>query len=371
MQFKFQIGTKILFGRNCIKENKAEFPKYGKRALIVTGKSSGKASGALDVCMDVLKEQGIDYLVYDRVGNNPSLENVKDGGRTASSFNAEFIIGIGGGSPLDAAKAIAVLAVNDIEPLELYKNVFAEKPLPVLAIPTTAGTGSEVTPYSILTRIDMQTKMSFGNEDTFPKIAFIDAQYTESLPYQVAVDTAVDAMSHAVEGYLSKRSTPVSDIFAVEAVDMFGKCIQSLLENNIDYDTREKLLYMSTLGGMVIAHTGTTIVHGMGYSLTYFKGIPHGRANGLLMKEYFKFNYGLSKYKIDNIMKFLNIKDIDGFGAVMDSLLHTDEKFTEQELKLFASIAMKQRSTSYNIRSVKEEDLVYIMKMSLNGGFQS
>jgi len=340
MQFKFYIGTKVLFGKGCVAENKAEFGKYGKRALVVTGRHSGKASGALDDVIAVMDGLGIEYRIYDRVENNPSLDNVKEGGDVARDFKADFIVGIGGGSPLDAAKAVAVLAVNDMDPLELYNNSFKNKPLPLLAIPTTAGTGSEVTPYSILTRKDKQTKMSFSSEDIFPKVAFLDARYTESMSYSVTVNTAVDALSHAVEGFLSRRSKAVSDILAVESIRLFGECSRSLLENSIDFETREKLLYMSTLAGMVISHTGTTVVHGMGYPLTYFKDIPHGKANGLLMEEYLKFNYGYVKEKIDKVLGLLGLRDIEEFGGVMDKLVGKGLAISEEEIDLYSSIAV-------------------------------
>ncbi|MFZ5985560.1 MAG: iron-containing alcohol dehydrogenase family protein [Bacillota bacterium] len=367
MDFKFNIGTRILFGKNCVKENKAVFNEFGSNAVIVTGKTSGKSSGALDDVVEILKEYKISYLLYDNVENNPSLENVKEGGDIARSYKADFIIGIGGGSPLDASKAVAVLARNEIDPVLLYKNVFDNKPLPVIAIPTTAGTGSEVTPYSILTRNDMKTKMSFGNDDTFPVAAFIDPRYTESLSYETTVNTAVDAFSHAMEGYLSKRSMPVSDIMAVEAIKIFGQCTGNLVNKEIDYDTREKLLYMSMLGGMVISHTGTTIIHGLGYSLTYFKDIPHGKANGLLMREYLKYNYEAVRDKIDNVLRLLNISSIDEFGEIIDKLLPKGVVLNKEEMGLYASLAMKQRSTSYNARTVVESDLVNILKNSLNG----
>lgn len=365
MEFKFQISTKALMGRDCIKKNKEEFQLYGGKAFIVCGRNSAKASGALQDVTDVLDGLGREYMIFDRVENNPSLDNVKEGGDAAREFGAELIIGIGGGSPLDAAKAVAVLAANDMDPLELYKNSFENKPLPIFTIPTTAGTGSEITPYSILTRNDMQTKMSFGNADTFPKEAFLDARYTESMSYKTTADTAVDAFSHALEGYLSKRSTPVSDIFAVKAIEIFGQCIKPLLTKTLDFEIREKLLYTSMLGGMVISHTGTTIAHGMGYSLTYFKDIPHGRANGVLLKEYLRFNYEAAKKKIDKVLSLLKLEDIDSFGRVMEGLLQLEDKFTEEELKTYASLAIKQKSASYNIRSVTEEDLLAILKRSL------
>jgi len=362
MQFGFKIGTKVLFGKGCLIQNKELVAKCGKRALIVTGKNSAKASGALSHVEEILKEYNIDYSIYDRVENNPSLENVAEGGKAAREFKADFIIGIGGGSPLDASKAIAVLAVNDIEPLDLYKNVFENKPLPIVAIPTTAGTGSEVTPYSILTRDDIKTKMSFGNEDTFPKLAFIDATYTESMPYETAVDTAVDALSHAMEGYLSKRSTPVSDVLALEAMKVFSECTNAIIDNNIDFNIREKLLYVSMLGGMVISHTGTTIIHGLGYSLTYFKGIPHGRANGYFMQEYLKFNYEAVGEKINKILELFKVSSIDEFGDIIEKMVKKDLSLSSEEIKNYAALTMKQRSTSYNARQVNEKDMVEILE---------
>ncbi|HOM01882.1 MAG TPA: iron-containing alcohol dehydrogenase family protein [Acetivibrio sp.] len=368
MNFKFKIGTKVLFGRECVKENKGIFKDFGKRALFVTGKNSAKASGALKDVIFVLEEYGIDYEIYDRVLNNPTLENVKEGAEAARKFNADFIIGIGGGSPLDASKAVAVLAKNDIEPVDLYKNVFGNKPLPIIAIPTTAGTGSEITPYSILTRDDMKTKKSFGNEDTFPVVAFIDARYTESMSYETTVDTALDAFTHALEGYLGRRSTPVSDILAVEAIRIFGECLQNLVENKFDYDVREKLLYMSMLGGMVISHTGTTIIHGMGYSLTYFKDIPHGRANGMLVKEYLKYNYEAAKEKIDNVLSLLGVASIEALGEIIDRLIPTKPLLTKEEIELYAGLAMKQNSTLSNARTVVKEDMEEIFKNTFKDG---
>jgi alcohol dehydrogenase class IV len=362
MQFKYNIRTKVFFGRDCIKDNIAIFNKYGSTAFIVTGRCSGERSGALDDVTEAFSKCGIKYMVYDKIDNNPSLENVGEAGAAAREFNAEFIVGIGGGSPLDASKAVAVLAKNDIEPAMLYKNVFDVKPLPIIAISTTAGTGSEVTPYSILTRKDMQTKMSFGNEDTFPELAFVDASYTESMPYETTVNTALDAFTHAMEGYLGRRSTPISDILAVEAMSIFGECIENLIDNKIDYDIREKLIYMSLLGGMVISHTGTTIIHGLGYSLTYFKDIPHGKANGFLIKEYLKYNYDFVREKTDTILKLLNVSSIEEFGEKAVKLLLGSVELLPEEIKLYASLAMKQRSTASNPRTVIEKDLVEILK---------
>jgi alcohol dehydrogenase class IV len=364
MKFKFHIGTKVFFGKDCIRDNSAEFSKLGKKAFIVTGRSSARRSGALDDIMGALGSSGIEYIIFDKIDNNPSLENVCSASREARLAGADFVIGAGGGSPLDAAKAVAVLATNNIEPLVLFGNSFSCKPLPVAAVPTTAGTGSEVTPYSILTRHDLKTKMSFGNEMTFPSAAFLDARYTLSLSPNVEADTAIDALTHAIEGHLGKKSTPATDLMAAEAIRLFGECSSKLLESKLDFNDKEKLLYASMLAGMVISHTGTTIIHGMGYSLTYYKGLSHGRANGLLIKEYLKFNYEQARDKVDNILNLLGYKDISMFGCYLDNLLGMELKLSSKEISDFAALTMLQRSTSNNIRIVQKEDLEAIFRSS-------
>lgn len=362
MQFKFHMPTKAYFGEGCIAQYSSELARYGSKAFIITGGRSARASGALADVSSALKQLSIEYTIFEQVENNPSTHTVKNGGIAARQAGADFIIGIGGGSPLDAAKAIAVLAVNEMEPEELFSNIFKNKPLPVIAVPTTAGTGSEVTPYSVLTRKDLETKGSFGTPETFPVLAFLDPHYTESQSPEVTVNTAVDAFSHCVEGYLGKRRTPTTDALAQEGIQLFGTCLESLRSGRITYGDREKLLYISMLGGMVIAHTGTTIVHGAGYSLTYFKDIPHGKANGYLMSEYLRFNYEYEKDRIDQILKLMNLRTMDEMEEVMAALIGRAPKLEEAEIKKFAQLTMKQRSTATNARPVQVSDIEEILR---------
>lgn len=365
MEFKFTLPTRVLFGKKCIQNNKDELVKFGKRAFIVTGGSSGRVSGALDDIINVLTQNDIEYAVFDKVLNNPTLENVADGSDKAKAFGADFIIGVGGGSPIDASKAIAVLAANTMAPLDLYTNKFKNMPLPIIAVPTTAGTGSEVTQYSILTRKDLETKRSFGNEDTYPMLALMDPAYTLSLNREVTVNTAVDAFSHGLESYLSKRSTPASDIFARQCIKEFSAALPALKTNELDYQAREKLLFCSLLGGMAIAHTGTTIVHAMGYSLTYFRNVPHGKANGLLMKEFLKFNYTTCQAKIDDIISIMNMESIHEFGHTMSSLIQNTLKYTRDELSRYSGLAMEQKSVNNNPVPVTRDDLNQMLINSL------
>jgi alcohol dehydrogenase class IV len=354
--------TRAYFGKGCIAQYSCELAAFGRKALIVTGGHSAMKSGALSDICNALKEINIEYSIFDKVENNPSMDTVKLGGAEAKRIGADLVIGIGGGSPLDASKAVAVLAVNDMEPIDLFTNTFKNKPLPIIAIPTTAGTGSEVTPYSILTRGDRQTKVSFGNADTFPSIAFLDPFYTESQPLEVTVNTAVDALSHNIEGYLGKRRTPPSDILAQEGIELFGRCLESLKSGKISYEDRENLMYASMLGGMVISHTGTTIVHGAGYNFTYFKEIPHGKANGYLMPGFLRFNYDFAKDRVDNIINLIGLDSIDAFDDAMKTLLGTAPRLDEAEISQYAAITITQRSTATNIRPVNASDIAELFR---------
>jgi len=357
MQFKFQMTTKAYFGKDCIAQYGEELSGFGDKAYIVTGGRSAKASGALDDICGTLERLHISYNIFDRVENNPSTDTVKAGGIEAKQSGADFVVGIGGGSPLDAAKAIAVLAANDMEPEQLFTNKFPNKPLPVVAIPTTAGTGSEVTPYSVLTRSGLNTKKSFGTQETFPAVAFLDPRYTESQPLNVTINTAIDALSHNMEGYLGKRSTPVSDLLAQEGIRLFGACIDCLRGGSFSPEDRENLLYMSMLGGMVITHTGTTFVHAAGYNYTCFRDVPHGQANGWLLAEYLRFNYDYAKDRIKNVLRLMGMESIDAFDEVIASLIGRAPELTEEEISRYAAMTMTQRSTAANIRPVQASDL--------------
>ena len=348
MKFKFGIPTKIYFERHCVENNREIITGIGKKAIIVTGKHSAKACGALDDVTNVLDKAGVEYIIFNEIENNPSVETVEKAGKIAVEKKIDFVIGIGGGSPLDSSKAIAVLGANtDMDVYDLFSNKFT-KALPIVCIPTTAGTGSEATPYSVLLRKDLQTKVSFGNENTYPAYAFVDAKYTNSLSKDFTISTAVDAFTHAFEGYLANRSSVISDCFALEAIKAFGKTMRKLSQFEIDENDRENLMLVSLLGGVIISQTGVTIAHGMGYCYTYFKGIPHGKANGLIMKEYIKLNYDSAKDKIDTAMKTLGCSGIEEFTSILHEMLGDSPHLTEEEVEQYTKLTLIQKGSMLN-----------------------
>lgn len=365
MQFGFFMPTKVLFGNDCIQQNATEFSVWGRRALVVTGRNSARISGALADVGAALDGQGIAWKLFDQIGENPTFAMVEAGGEAGKDFSPDMIVAIGGGSPLDAAKAIAVLSVNEIAASQLYDGNFLNPPLPIIAIPITAGTGSEVTQYSILTDAARQTKRSFAQPGLFAKVAFLDARYTQTLSPEVTLDTAVDALSHCIEGYLSRRANPLSDALALEAIRRFGSVRTALTCGQYDLDIREALLYISMLGGMVIAQAGTTVVHALGYSLTYFHSVPHGRANGLLMGEFLRFNQGVAAEKTELLLTAMNMKSVDEFECWLDELFPVKTCLTEQELEEFADLAEKTANVANTPRQPNHEQLKQLLRDSL------
>lgn len=348
MNIKFQMPTTVFFEKECIKAHAKELASLGKKAMLVTGAHSAKACGALDDVIAALESQGIGYVWFNQIENNPSTESVDQAADLARREGVDYVIGIGGGSPIDAAKAVAVLVANkEMTALDLFKNDFKEV-APIVGIPTTAGTGSEVTPYSVLLRKDIQTKLSFGTSKTYPTYAFLDAKYTASLGKGSTISTAVDAFSHVLEGYLANRSTPLSDALALQGLSYFGKSLKALVSYTLTEEDRERLMYISLLGGMVIAQTGVTIAHGMGYCYTYFKDIPHGKANGLLMQVYLKLNEEVAGEKIKLALEALGCKSIDELTGYLHELLGDAPILTETEIEAYTELTMLQKGSISN-----------------------
>ena len=289
MKFDFYMPTKIFSGRNCIRNN-ADKLAIGKCCMIVTGASSAVRSGALDDVISVLSDNGTEYVIFDEIRENPLLSTIYDGGVIARESGCDFVIGIGGGSPMDAAKAIAAFAANPgIAPDEIY-NVSALKPsLPIILIPTTSGTGSEANPYSIITLDGEDKKKTFNSPYSYAKYAFLDYKYTLSLSRNYSLSTALDAFCHCIESYLSPKSTEISRMFAVWGARQIWNALDELDRGEISEDSREALMYASFAGGVAINTTGTGFPHPMGYNLTFHSELPHGRACAAFIGKYVEY----------------------------------------------------------------------------------
>lgn len=279
----YYMPTKVLWGKDILTREGEKIRELGNKPFIVTGKRSARISGALPDLQKVLDKTGLTFCHYDSIGENPELSSIHQAATLFKENKCDFLIGIGGGSPIDAAKAISVVAANDLQGRDIYDAARIRSAFPIVTIPTTAGTGTEVTPYSVITDTDLKKKAGFGNPLIFPVLSFCDPQYTISLPEKVTIDTALDALSHLLEGIYSKSRSELLFPLIFEGIKIITQTLDSTIDRPDDYILRERLLRASLYGGMVIAQGGTTLQHSIGYPLTTHYGLSHGLANGIVM----------------------------------------------------------------------------------------
>ncbi|MEG0295517.1 MAG: iron-containing alcohol dehydrogenase family protein [Clostridium sp.] len=332
MKLNYYMPTEVFFGKDAIKNNYEVLKGYGAKALIVTGARSSKMNGSLKDVLNALDNLDANYMIFDKVEENPSLETIEAGAKLGKEFNCDYVIGIGGGSPIDASKAIAVMIKNPNITRDTIITTDKLEALDVVAVPTTSGTGTETTQYSIVTDHDNKTKLNLG-QCIFPKIAFCDPTYTMRMEYDTTLNTAIDALSHLIEGYLNINANLLTDTLVEKGIKLWGECINNLSADKLGYEEREKLMMASTLGGIVIAQTGTSIPHGMGYALTYFKGLPHGIANGVLYKEYLRTFKNQSR--VNDIVEFIGLNNINELEELLNNLINITVMITEEEITEF------------------------------------
>jgi alcohol dehydrogenase class IV len=286
--FRYLAETEVVFGPGCVDRAGDYVKRFGARPLIVAGVKSARASGLLGR----LLEQLPDAVVFEGVPENPDTTVCEAGAKMCRETRCDCVLAVGGGSPIDAAKAIAGLVLND-GPCDRYfgSDLFAKGALPVVAVPTTAGTGSEVTPYAVLVDSGQKTKRTISGRALFPRAALLDPDVTATMPRAVTIATGLDALSQAMEGIVSKKATPMGDVLAFDAIRRITQFLPRAADSGgTDLQARAQMLYASMLAGCVIAQSGTTLVHGMGYYYTLECGIAHGLANGLLLAPIFRHN---------------------------------------------------------------------------------
>ena len=285
----FFMPTRLFTGENCVADHAAELRKLGASCIIVTGATSAKASGALDDVTAACEAEGIAYIVWDGVTENPPVADCIEAGHSAVYAGVEFVVGIGGGSPLDAAKAVAVFGANPgLDEDAFYAKAWDSEPLPIVLVGTTSGTGSEVTKVSVLTD-SRGRKHSIHDDRLYARLAFGDWRYTQSCPRYVALTCGVDVLAHAIESYFSKKADEISRAFAVRAVRQAFAPLEAIeAGREITPEQYEQLYEASILAGMAINTTATCFPHNLGYYLTETYDVPHGFACAIFLPELFE-----------------------------------------------------------------------------------
>ena len=343
----YYMPVKVFSENNCVLVHSADLAALGSCALIVTGRGSSKKNGSLDDVKAALEAESIRYTVFDEVEENPSVETVMKARDMGVSCGADFVVGVGGGSPLDAAKAIAVMIKNAGSPWELlFDNSASPAHIPVAAVPTTCGTGSEVTAIAVLTRHDLRTKTSMVHK-VFPDIALCDGKYLLGAPLSVIANTAVDALGHMIESYINSAATPFSRMFADTGLKLWSSCREYISGGEkLTEKAAADLLGASTLGGMAIAHTSTSLPHGLSYTLTYEGGIPHGAAVGLFQSGYLRLADEADRSHILSLAGFESTESLARFIAKI-SPVKADRELLERAAENLLKNTRKLASCPY------------------------
>lgn len=292
--FSLYVPTKILFGCGEIKKLATETLPGKKAMIVISGGTSMKKYGYLDKVIGYLTENDVAAIVYDKILPNPIKAHVMEAAAICREQKCDFIIGLGGGSSIDSAKAIAIMACNDGDYWNYVvggsgKGRPVTKVLPIVAIPTTAGTGTEADPWTVITNEEKQEKIGFGNQLTFPTLSIIDPSLMLTIPPHLTAYQGFDAFFHAAEGFLANCATPISDLYALEAIRLLYKYLPVAVNDGRDIKARAKVAWASTLAGLVEATSSCISEHSMEHAMSaYYPELPHGAGLIAISSAYFE-----------------------------------------------------------------------------------
>jgi len=296
---RFYLPTEIITGVGCFEQLGGVTRRYGERALLVCGADAMRRSGVLDRAVELLSQRGVSVTVYDKVVGEPTLPMVEEGRELAREQEVQAVIGLGGGSAMDTAKAIAGLYFQPGTAAEYHAGRPLEGPgLPFLAVPTTAGTGAEVTKNAVLIHPDRRLKESIRSDEWFAKVVLVDPELTLMMPPSVTASTGADALCQAIESFVSIGAQPATDALAIEAIRLIGRSLVRAYEDGQDIAARADMHYGSLLAGMALANARLGGVHGIAHPLGGHCRIPHGVVCGLLLPYVMEYNleYAAEKY---------------------------------------------------------------------------
>lgn len=370
------------FGKFARNEIKTEIVKHHfKKAFLISDKDLIKC-GIVAKVEEVLKENQTSYEIDAEVKPNPTIENVIYGLELYKKSGSDFIIAVGGGSVIDTAKAIAVIANNpenaDVVSLE-EMDKSSHPAVPIIALPTTAGTGSETTMDYVITNTKEKRKMACMDSKVVPAAAILDTEIMASLPLKLTAATAMDALTHAVESYLSLGAFSFSETLSLKSVSLISENFLKVLENPGDYEVRKELAIAQYMAGMSFTNVGLGIVHSMAHPLSAFYDVPHGVANALILPYVLEFNAEVCGDKIKELAKAFD----SGFDMTKDAkealkcCVDTIRKFNTQaglpqtlveinvkteDIDALAQSAYADASTPDNPREVSAEMLKQLYK---------
>ncbi len=385
MSFNYYMPTRILFGKGKLNElHKQILP--GKKALIVTSSgTSVKRYGYLERLLEQLKEADVEYVLFDKILQNPIIAHVQEGALLARTENCDFVIGLGGGSSIDSSKSIAVMATNEGDYWDYVSGgsgkgmQVTNAPLPIVAITTTAGTGTEADPWTVIT--NGHEKIGFGYEKTFPVLSIVDPELMMTVPSHLTAYQGFDALFHSTEGYLNTTANEMSDLFALKAISLIGESLIDAVRDGNNKEARANVALANTLSGIVESTSGCISEHSMEHALSaYHPELPHGAGLIMISKAYYSFlaASGVCKERMVAMAKALGKADateaVDFVTALValqkncgvENLKMSDYGIKEEEIPKIAENARKTMGGLFVMDpcSIDQESVIMILKES-------
>lgn len=377
--FTYFVPTKIHFGENALEElGKASLPE-GK-ALLVTGGTSTTRLGFVDRCKNLLHQGGHDVVVYDKITPNPTIESVREAVALAKAEGCSFVVGLGGGSSLDAAKAIAMMCTNEGDLWDYMVGgtgggkAIAVAPLPMVAITTTAGTGTEADPWMVIT--NGVEKIGYGDFDyTFPILSIVDPELMLSVPAHLTAYQGFDALFHSLEGFLANIANPMSDMFALESIRLLGEYLPVAVHEPENREARSYVALANTYAGFVESLSSCTSEHSIEHALSgYHHDLPHGAGLILISLAYFGFFAEIAPERTSAMAKALGNAEGDIVGALadlqkaclVDTLKMSDFGIKEELFGDYADHAFADMGGLFDLdpQMLSKEDVVEMLRKS-------
>lgn len=355
--FFYHVPVKVVFGQGKLNEAGNYVKQYGTKALIVTTGTFFQENGLVDRLQKILQESEVSSEYFSEVDPNPLSTQVENGVTFAKETGCDVFIGLGGGSAIDAAKAMAYgLGHNEpIWPYWIGEKDMGNKTMPIIAITTTSGTGSHVTPYSVITNPETHEKPGMGNDSTYAKVAIVDPELMLTVPKTITAATGFDVLAHSIEAYTSNQSTPITDLFCEQAIRLVGKYLRKVVEDGSNLEARNAIAYADTLAGYSIATAVITICHAMAHAVGGVCETTHGESLAAMTPQTMRFSMNALPEKYKNIGLFLR-DDPSGKAG------WTPENGVQEVEKLIKDIGMYKPLSQ---QGVKESDFEAIAEGTL------
>lgn len=364
---EFYTPGKIIFGPGGLSQVGTEAKRLGNKVLVVLGRSAMKKSGALDRLTHLLKENNLEYIIYENIPSDPTVETVDAGASLARKGSCNLVIALGGGSVLDTGKAISAMVTNegsvaDYQEIEGKGRKFQHKPIPFIAIPTTSGTGSEATKNAVITNTEFSLKKSIRDPWLIPEVALIDPELTLSLPSYITAICGGDALTQCIESYLGKKSQEITNALALHAIGLIGKSLVKAVKEGENLEARKDMAMAALLSGLCLSNSGLGAAHALSHPLGVYYKIPHGLSCAVLLPYVMEYNLPVVIKRLAKIAQSL--------GEDLSLLSETEaaQRAVEKIKEILSAIGIKENLSEWRI---KEEGFPQLIKGAKGGSLNN